>query len=324
MQQMDRGNGGGRGGRGGRGGHGGRGGCKRQRATSGGGRAARTCSICATSKPRTEYSKSQLSKGDKARCAACVQGCRGAGGVSRSRSQAAQLHLQPASAAAGYGARRFLVIGAGLSGAAAAWCLKRAADRRSVTVAIHCFEAARGAGGRLATARIAVGGGAGNDVRANMGAPRLHYHSTHDAPAAEAADLLCCAGVLAPELRNLATDGSTGTSSESISHTFVPTGSSNAVNKWLLQEAGAQLRFGARIRSVCRADGGGWNVAVFGDKMPPLHFDAVVFGGSVAEVFTTHGDLASLVRCALHAHLLIAQSLLAPCCVACFRCSLNS
>ena len=183
------------------------------------------------------------------------------------------------------GARRVLVVGAGLSGAAAAWCLARRAAEGSLEV--HCWDGARGCGGRLATARIAVGGGgSAAEAKANMGAQRLHHHAVRDAPAMQVAELLCGAGVLEPEAEAPGRD-------ESIV-SYVATGSSNEVCKWLLREAGAELRTGARIRSISRA-GGGWDVTAFGDKAP-CHFDAVVFGGSVAEVCTTHGDFTELVR----------------------------
>ena len=45
-------------------------------------------------------------------------------------------------------------------------------------------------------------------------------------------------------------------------------------------------RFGARIRSISKAAGGGWDVTAFGDSAS-AHFDGVVFGGSVAEVCQT-------------------------------------
>ena len=40
--------------------------------------------------------------------------------------------------------------------------------------------------------------------------------------------------------------------------------------------------------------GGGFELRVFGEDVPTRH-DAVLFAGSVAELFTTHGDLGRLV-----------------------------
>ena len=175
------------------------------------------------------------------------------------------------------GSRRILVVGAGLSGAAAVWCLQREESKDSSLIAVHCWDGARGCGGRLATARIAANGA---EAKANMGTQRLH-HTVGDAPAQEVAALLCGAGILEQE---------SAVSGESTA-SFL--GGSNEVCKWLLR--GAELRFGARIRTISRAThGSGWEVAAFGDKAP-AHFDAVVFSGSVAEVFTTHGDLTALV-----------------------------
>ena len=190
----------------------------------------------------------------------------------------------PAAAAPAGQTRRVLVIGGGLSGAAAAWSLRRQQRAEQPPLSIHMWDGARGCGGRLATARIAVG--KAEEARANMGAQRLHHHRTNDAPAPEAARLLCEAGVIEPEPASAAGDDQTAS--------FVAAGSSNEVCKWLLRQAGAELRFGARIRSISKAAGGGWDVTAFGDKAP-ARFDAVVFGGSVAEVFTTHGDLTQLV-----------------------------
>jgi predicted NAD/FAD-dependent oxidoreductase len=127
-----------------------------------------------------------------------------------------------------------LVVGGGLSGAAAAWSLRRQQCDEQPPLAIHTWDGARGCGGRLATARLSAGGTA--EARANMGAQRLHHHATQDAPAPEAARLLCEAGVVEPE--EPAAAGSAQPAS------FVATGSSNEVCKLLLREASAELRSG--------------------------------------------------------------------------------
>ena len=60
-------------------------------------------------------------------------------------------------------------------------------------------------------------------------------------------------------------------------------------------EAGATLRFGARIRAISKSGvDGSWEVTAFGDQAA-TRFDQVIFGGSVAEVFTTFGDFAVYV-----------------------------
>jgi hypothetical protein len=193
--------------------------------------------------------------------------------------------------------RRVLVVGAGLTGAAAAWALRRRQQQQQQTsagghtqepkdggrLAIYVWDGARGCGGRLGTARIAVPG-AGvqqpQEVHANMGAQRLHY-GLAEKEAAGLAAALCAAGILEPAAQDSVDSGGGLTLP-----TLVPTGASNDVCKHLLSRAGASLRFGARVRAITAlADGSGWEVSAFGDdREPPAVFDAVVFGGSVAEV----------------------------------------
>ena len=73
-----------------------------------------------------------------------------------------------------------LVIGAGLSGAASAWFLAKECNHG---VNVHVWDGARGAGGRLATARLNPDDP--NWPIANMGAQRLHYNPSSQKNAAE-------------------------------------------------------------------------------------------------------------------------------------------
>ena len=184
--------------------------------------------------------------------------------------------------------RCVLVVGAGLSGCAAAWAVREQWQREEASsnssprkkLDLHVWDGARGCGGRLATARIDVPGSekGQQQAKANMGAQRLHVTAADGAAAAEAAKQLAAAGVVR--------DCGLGC--------LEPTSSSNSVCRWFLERSGATLKFGARVRSISHGSGGGWEVAAFGDKRA-THFDAVIFAGSVAEVFTTHGDFDNLV-----------------------------
>ena len=75
--------------------------------------------------------------------------------------------------AAGAGAQKsILVIGAGLSGALAAWRIWERWDH-SRPLKLTVWDGARGCGGRLSTARFEIDNEEG-EFFANMGAQRLH------------------------------------------------------------------------------------------------------------------------------------------------------
>ena len=165
-------------------------------------------------------------------------------------------------------AAEVLCIGAGLSGCVAAHFVKEVLPAARV----HVWDGARGAGGRLASARF----GDGDAVRANMGAQELHFEED-GGPGEQIARVLIEAGAYEREGVGV----------------LVPLGDSNAACRQLL--GGVETRFGARVREIRGPlEGGGYEVQAFGDA-EPRRFDAVIFCGSVAEVMTTHGDLDRLV-----------------------------
>ena len=143
----------------------------------------------------------------------------------RRRLSASSLSSPGASGVGGdwAAAEEVLCIGAGLSGCVAAHFVKEALPAARV----HVWDGARGAGGRLASARF----GDGDAVRANMGAQELHFEED-GGPGEQIARVLIEAGAYEGEGVGV----------------LVPLGDSNAACRQLL--GGVETRFGARVREI--------------------------------------------------------------------------
>ena len=179
-----------------------------------------------------------------------------------------------------------LVVGAGLSGSAAAWFLQREFGSR---ISVHVWDGARGAGGRLATARL----NPDNPVWpvANMGAQRLHYNPSLEPDAKILVNYLLQKGIVLSTALN-----SNNQKHQDQMAAVIPAGSSNAICKTLM--ADARQRFRTRVKALwMRESGDGYKVVAqaFSDRKA-VPFDGLIFCGSVAEVMTTHGDLDMLVK----------------------------
>lgn len=172
---------------------------------------------------------------------------------------------------------RILVVGAGLSGCVAAWCVRRAVGS---SAQVHVWDGARGCGGRLATQRVLTKGG--EEVRMNMGASRLHFKQGDNSIVhEELIDNLEKAGVV--QVVHQSSEGGI----------LLPKGASNEICRFLLDKAKAETAFQSRIKSIDFVNAKNqFSVSLFGkDKSKAEEFDAVVFAGSPAEVRTTHGGM---------------------------------
>jgi len=216
-----------------------------------------------------------------------------------------------------------LIVGVGLSGSVAAWCLRRLCGPR---ITIYQRDQARGYGGRLATARIPIG--KDQEIRVNMGTRNLHYEKDVRKNITSNFPTECFSGQdVQPYVQNLwesflkemreATDESGNMivdgSSDGVLR-LVPTTSSNQFCK-VLAKAGcvSSVQFDSRIKEVHaehyksqkgygsyyflrttsyekKGKGGSTKATTPQDPTFPDTFRGMIFAGSVAELFTTSGS----------------------------------
>jgi predicted NAD/FAD-dependent oxidoreductase len=176
-----------------------------------------------------------------------------AAGIPAPRPAAASAGRPPpttavAASAAGGRHQRVLIVGGGISGALTAHLLKKGSPKLEV----HCWEMARGAGGRMSTTRW---GGKGKETHSNTGAQ--YVSAAADGPAAALVGEAVQAGLLEGPLAN----------DEVVRHSrcfagggkgdFRATRGTSAVVKHFMQAAD-ELHFETRLQSLQRQGGRGW------------------------------------------------------------------
>lgn len=226
---------------------------------------------------------------------------------------------------------RVLVVGAGLSGCVAAWCVRRTLGSDAI---IEVWDGARGCGGRLATQRVSI---EEQTIRMNMGAPRLHFatgkkdgKSNTDGSFVAQQELirsLETAGVVNVQYHDQNGKPIGTKKGKAAGGILRPRGASNEICRWMLTTSNVQTKFQSRLRSIDLQENGDgkrqqFRVSLFGNNKnnkgrggksrggndnkskggnsneskeeKPTEselFDAVIFAGSPAEVRTTYGDM---------------------------------